>query len=46
MTCNLIVPQGKVKFVFYDEENDKKSKKWVKKFPCWEIMMILQITTM
>jgi len=25
MTCNLIVPQGKVKFVFYDEENDKKS---------------------
>ena len=25
MTCNLIVPRGKVKFVFYDEENDKRS---------------------
>ena len=25
MTCNLIVPRGKVKFVFYDEENDKKN---------------------
>ncbi len=25
MTCNLIVPHGKVKFVFYDEERDTKS---------------------
>ena len=25
MTCNLIVPHGKVKFVFYDEDNDVKS---------------------
>ena len=25
MTCNLIVPQGKVKFIFYDEDSDKKS---------------------
>ena len=25
MTCNLIVPYGKVKFVFYDEDSDTKS---------------------
>ncbi|MDC3168214.1 dTDP-4-dehydrorhamnose 3,5-epimerase [Prochlorococcus sp. AH-716-D22] len=25
MTCNLVVPYGKVKFVFYDEDNDRKS---------------------
>jgi len=25
MTCNLIVPYGKVRFVFYDQDNDKKS---------------------
>ena len=25
MTCNLIVPYGKVKFVFYDEDSDAKS---------------------
>ncbi len=25
MTCNLIVPYGKVKFIFYDEDSDTKS---------------------
>ena len=25
MTCNIIVPRGKVKFVFYDEDCDTKS---------------------
>ena len=25
MTCNLIVPYGKVKFAFYDEDSDTKS---------------------
>ena len=24
MTCNLIVPEGKVRFIFYDEDSDNK----------------------